>query len=93
MNVSRAEPILRPTLKKEELIHIYFVGIGIEHYYSMMVTPGITLAQIGDTGLDILVSEAVIAEIGGMEADVNAPITESKGFYVTHRSERTATEG
>lgn len=80
-------------IEKEELIHIYFVGIGIEHYYSMMVTPGITLAQIGDTGLDILVSEAVIAEIGGMEADVNAPITESKGFYVTHRSERANTEG
>lgn len=80
-------------IEKEELIHVYFVGIGIEHYYSMMITPGMTLAQIGDTGLDILVSEAVIAEIGGMEADVNAPIYESKGFYVTHKSERTATDG
>lgn len=88
----RAEFLDRLWIEKEELVYVYFVGIGIEHYYSMMVTPGTTLAQIGDTGLDISVSEAVIAEIGGMEADINAPITENKGFYVTHKSERTATE-
>ncbi len=79
----RAAFLDRLWIDREELVYVYFVGIGVEHYYSVMVEPGTTLAEISDTGLGISIEEADIAKVGGGLADIYAPITEDCGFYVT----------
>lgn len=92
--LDRTEFLDRLWIEKEEMVYVYFIGVGVEQYYSYMVTPGTTLEQIADTGLGFSVADSVVVEIGGgVVEDTSLPITENSGYYVTLRSDTDTETG